>query len=400
MQLFIRITLLLVTVMTVFHTGACAGKTFFREKTMPGYAIAQRDMLRKSFPADKIDSPELKALKLSPLKSYNGIPVSKETFDKERIGMLKAYIEKGLFRQVTSIVALKNGKILFEEYFNGSSRDSLHDVRSVGKSFASTLTGMALQDGHIRSVQQCLDNFYTLKNYQNYSLAKAKVSIKELLTMSSCFDGDDDDEASPGNEENMYPKENWLRFTLDLPMDTVKYKHQWHYFTCGVMLLGSILDQVVTGGLEKYADQKLFEPLGIRNYRWQYSPQKVPSTAGGLRMNSLDFAKYGQLYANHGRWKGKQLLTETWVRESLSHQLPVTDRNKEYYGYLFWNKTYHIAGKAYETYYCSGNGGNKIYIFKDIPMVVVITATAYGHGYAHRQADRMVEEFILPALIN
>ena len=338
-------------------------------------------------------------LKLAEIKPYPDLNTSAFPFDHNIIKKLKAYIDADVFRHVTSVVALKKGEILLEEYFNGSSRDSLHDVRSVGKSFASTLTGMAIRDGYIKSVKEKLGDFYPIRNYQNYSNAKQDVALKELLTMSSRFDGDDDDPNSPGNEENMYPTEDWVKFALDLPLDTVKYQHQWHYFTTGVMLLGSTLNQVIPGGLDKYADNKLFKPLNIRNYKWQYTPQHVPSTAGGIQMSALDFAKYGQLYANKGRWKGKQILPEHWVNESLSHQIPITGKPGEFYGYLFWNKTYHSAGKSNEAYYCSGNGGNKIFIFKDLDLVVVITATAYGNGYAHRQADQIIEEYILPAVL-
>jgi len=81
-----------------------------------------------------------------------------------------------------------------------------------------------------------------------------------------------------------------------------------------------------------------------------------------------------------------------WVVKS--YQLP-----GEYYGYLFWNKTYQIGGKTYEVYFCTGNGGNRIYIFKDLPLVVVITATAYRNGYVHGQADQMMEQYIIPAVL-
>jgi CubicO group peptidase (beta-lactamase class C family) len=342
----------------------------------------------------------LSDIRLSPVRPYNDLARSPDSFDKDKIKRLRAYIEADVFRHVTSVVALKSGKILFEEYFNGSSRDSLHDTRSVGKTFASALSGLAIRDGYLQSPQQTLGEFYQLENYQHYSPEKARVALKELLTMSSRFDGNDDDPDSPGNEENMYPTDNWVKFTLDLPLDTVHYHKQWHYFTSGVMLLGSTLDRIVPGGLEKYAADNFFKPLHIINYRWSYTPQGVANTAGGIRMNSLDFAKFGQLYANKGKWNEQQLLPEKWVSESLSHQLPITGRSGEYYGYLFWNKTYRVNGKLYEVYYCSGNGGNKIFIFKDYPLVVVLTATAYGTAYAHRQADRMMEDFILPAVFN
>lgn len=342
----------------------------------------------------------LSGISLSPVRPYEDLAVSKEGFGKDKIKTLRAYIEAGVFKHVTSVVALKNGKILFEEYFNGASRDSLHNTRSVGKTFASALTGLAIRDGHLQSPLQTLGEFHQVANYKNYSPEKAQVTLKELLTMSSRFNGDDGDPYSPGNEENMYPTDDWVKFTLDLPMDTVKYKGQWHYFTAGVMLLGSTLDKVVPGGLEKYAAANFFNPLRISNYRWEHTPQGVPNTAGGIRMNALDFAKFGQLYANKGKWNGRQLLPEKWVSESLSHQLPVTGRPGEYYGYLFWNKTYRVNGRLYEVYYCTGNGGNKIFIFKDHPLVVVLTATAYGAAYAHRQADRMMEDYILPAVFD
>jgi len=71
----------------------------------------------------------------------------------------------------------------------------------------------------------------------------------------------------------------------------------------------------------------------------------------------------------------------------------------EGYGYLFWNRDYTINGENYQAAYCSGNGGNKIYIFKELPIVVVITATAYNQPYGHFQVEQMMEKYILPAVV-
>jgi len=338
------------------------------------------------------------AIRLSPVKPYPGFPVSEDHFNRGLIKTLKANIEAEVFKHITGVIVIKNGKLLIEEYFNGATRDSLHDVRSVGKSFASTMTGIAIQDGYIKSEQQTLQEFYDLKGFDHFSAKKAVVSLKDLLTMSSPFKGNDDDPASPGNEENMYPAADWVKFTLDLPLDTISYKGQWHYFTAGVVLLGGILDKSIPGGLETYADRKLFKPLGIVNYKWQYTPAHVVNTAGGIRMNALDFAKYGQLYKNNGHWKGKQLLPKSWISKTFTAHLPIPGRVDEHYGYLFWNRKYVVKGKSYETFYCAGNGGNKIFVFKDQPLVVVITATAYGSAYGHKQVDQMMENYILPAV--
>lgn len=337
---------------------------------------------------------------LQQVKPYKGLAVSADKFDVNKIKELKASIDSAIFRNITSVVVLKDSKILIEEYFNGDNRDSLHDVRSVGKSFTSTLTGIAIGEGYLKNEEQRLKEFYDLRNFANYTAKKDAVTITDLLTMSSAFNGNDDDGDSPGNEENMYPTADWVKFTLDLPANYPGAPHEWHYFTSGVVLLGDILNKVVPGGLDQYAALKLFKPLGITDYQWQYTPQHVPSTAGGIRMNSLDFAKYGQLYKNNGLWDGKQIIPTNWIGKTFSRQRPITNRKGEYYGYLFWNKTYQVKGKEYEVYYCSGNGGNKIFIFKNQPLVIVVTATAYGTSYAHAQVDQMMEDYIIPAVLD
>jgi CubicO group peptidase (beta-lactamase class C family) len=165
------------------------------------------------------------------------------------------------------------------------------------------------------------------------------------------------------------------------------------------VLLGDILNKSVSGGLEKYSAKKLFEPLGIKNYKWEYTPQGVVNTAGGLRLRSVDYAKFGQLYINEGLWEGKKILSKQWIKSSMTRQMVVNESTNEYYGYLFWNMTFNVNGKEYGAYYSSGNGGNKIFIFKDIPVVVVITSTAYNKPYSHSQVNKMMKEYILPAVI-
>lgn len=365
--------------------------------TKTGDVIAAGDLLVNVSRKLKLD---LSTIRLTPVKPYKGLTVSKEKFNRDEIKELKGTIDSGVFKKISGIVVLKNSRILIEEYFNGETRDSLHDPRSVGKSFSSTLTGIAIGDGYLKNEYQPLKDFYNFKSYANYSPLKSNTSLYDLLTMSSVFDGDDDNFTSPGNEENMYPTPNWLRFTLDLPVKPQRSKDQWHYFTAGLILLGDILNQTVPGGLETYADKRLFRPLGITDYHWQYTPQNVPNTAGGIRLKALDFAKYGQLYKNNGVWKGKQLVPKDWVAKTFTRQRALPGRPNENYGYLFWNKTFHVNGRNYETWYCAGNGGNSIFVFKDQPLVIVITAAAYGQIYAHPQVDKIMEAYILPAVID
>jgi CubicO group peptidase (beta-lactamase class C family) len=360
-----------------------------------GNVIAQGE-IQLNVPKKNISNEQIAVQKIKP---NSGWKISGEKFNLEKIRLLNQKITENRFREITGIVVIKNEKLLIEEYFNDSERDSLNDTRSVGKSFSSALMGIAMDDGYIKNENQTLKEFYDLKQFENYSPKKDSVTIKNLLTMSSGFDGNDDDYDSPGNEENMYPMENWVKFTLNLPMTENKIGKIWNYFTAGVVVIGDILDQSVPNGLENYADKKLFKPLGITNYKWQFTPQQKPSLAGGLRMRALDFAKFGQLYKNNGIWNGKRILDKNWIRKSFTNYF-VDHKDFEGYGYLFWRKVYKSGNKNFETYQSNGNGGNKIIIFTEIPVVMVITAKAYNKPYAHSQVDKMVQEYLVPSVLN
>ena len=292
-----------------------------------------------------VDVPELvideNLVALQKIAPNSGWGISEDHFDSSKIKMLnreiiEAKIKKGV--NINGIVIIKDNKLLIEEYFNDEDRSSLHDVRSVGKSFASTMLGIAISENHIDSEQALLKDFYDLSSFKNHSPKKDSVTLKSLLSMSSGFLGNDSDYNSPGNEEYMYPTDDWVKFALDLPMHKSKIiGKDYTYFTAGVVVLGEIIHKSVPEGLVSYADKKIFAPLDITDYKWPYTPQNVASTAGGIRLRAIDFAKFGQLYKNKGTWNGKRILTQEWVEKSLSKQVSqvYVDIKDGYYGYLF-----------------------------------------------------------------
>jgi CubicO group peptidase (beta-lactamase class C family) len=345
-------------------------------------------------PEIKINKKQVKIQTIKPLKDW---PISTSKMETTKMEDLNRKIASHFYKDITSVVVIKEDKLLIEEYFNGANRNTLHDTRSVGKSFTSTLLGIAVKDSYIKSETQILNEFYDLKSFQNYSASKDSITLKSLMTMSSTFEGSDMNSESIGHEENMYPTKNWVAFTLNLPIDKIKIADkQWDYFTAGVVVLGDIIHKSVPNGLEKYADKNLFQPLGITKYKWQFTPQKVANTAGSLQLRSLDYAKFGQLYKNEGAWNGKQILSKEWIAKSLSHQVKISEN--EYYGYLFWNKTYKVNDVDYEVYYSSGNGGNRVFIFKDQPIVIVITSTAYNTPFGQKQADNIMQDYLIPVI--
>ena len=327
-----------------------------------------------------------------------GWPLAESHFDQEKIASLDQAIESGTYKKINSVIVIRDGQLLIERYYNGAERDSTHNPRSVGKTFTAAVLGIALQEGYIRSLDQTLSDFYDLEEFDNYSDKKASVTLRNLLTMTSGFDGYDFEPDSIGNEENMYPQPNWVEWTLNLPMAKDRNPgDEWRYFTAGIIVLGDILNQVVPGGLEAYAHDRLFGKIGVDNYEWQHTPQRVANTAGGIQLTPLGFAKFGELHRNGGRWGDQAVIPVEWVESSLRPQVATTVPGNRY-GFLWWYKEYEVAGASWPVAYCTGNGGNKIFVFEEQGLVIVVTASAYGQRYAHTQVDEMMSRYILPAL--
>ena len=384
------------------HSLSIEIRSYIEEDTTKIGGLLAKGSIAVEVPKIPIDES---LIPVQEIKPNSGWKISKDHFDRTKIEALNRKIGEVKFKgiPINGIVVIKNHQLLIEEYFNGASRESLHNPRSVGKTIASTMMGIAIDEKYISSEDVFLKDFYDLKSFKNYSVKKDSVTLKSLLTMTSGFIGDDGDYDNPGNEEYMYPTDDWVKFGLDLPMKKDKIiGKDYTYFTAGVVMLGDIIHKSVPDGLVSYADKKLFSQLNITNYKWQYTPQNVGNTAGGIQLRAVDFAKYGQLYKNKGKWEGKQILKEDWVEKSLAKQVSQAYSGIEngYYGYLFWNKKYTVEGKDYEVSFCTGNGGNKIFVFKDIPFVVVITASAYGMPNAHTTIDQLMTDYILPAILD
>ena len=311
---------------------------------------------------------------------------------------LRDSIEHQVYRDINAIVVYQNGEILIEEYYNNTSKDDIHDARSVGKSIASALLGIAIDEGYVKSLDQPLSDFYNLEEYENYHKQKGQIKLRDLVTMTSNFAGDDTDFDSPGNEEYMYDKEDWVKWALNLPLDsTRKSGESWKYFTAGAVLIGDIVNRSLPNGLETYAEEKLFGPLKNKNYKWAFTPQGVPSTAGNFRTTAIGFADFGQLYLNGGIWKGQRIISEKWINETLTIQAK-TEFEPNSYGYFWWIKDIVSDNIDYRVEYCSGNGGNKIYLIKDLDAVIVIMASAYNTRYGHSQAREITSQFLLPII--
>ena len=323
-----------------------------------------------------------------------------------KLQAIETAIRSGEFKKVGSVLVARHGKLAYEAYFDGDA-SSLRDTRSATKSITGILVGIAIQEKKLSGASQPVLALLPerRRKLQNPDPRKGKITVEDLLTMSSPLECDDWNDVSRGNEERMYLVEDWAQFILDLPIrgrmrigenpEPPKYGRDFSYCTGGVFVLSEIIQKATGMRTDRFAQEKLFAPLGIGRVQWVYSPMNVPQTGGGLRLASPDLLKIGQLYLNGGAWNGKQVVGMQWVKASTTPHAQIDDSTE--YGYLWWLKSFKSGAKTYPAFFMTGNGGNKVVAIPSLDMVVVITSTNYNTRGMHEQTEKLLTDYILAA---
>lgn len=314
-------------------------------------------------------------------------------------------IRSGKFERITSVLVAKNGKLLFEKYYNGNDQNSKHNTRSATKTMATLLMGIAIREGHMRSEQEKI--FKYLKHKlppQNPDPRKEEITLEDLLTMSSMLECNDWNSFSRGNEERMYIIEDWTSFFLDLPIRSYPfepkpakqpYGRAFSYCSAGAAAVAEIVQSAVGEQLDQFAQKHLFNPLEITDYTLHYSPEGTLNTAGGSQYKSRDLLKLGQLCLNEGTWNGQEIIPAAWLQKATTPKVRIQEDID--YGYLFWLREYGKE-KPYKTFYMSGNGGQKVLVIPALEVAMVITTTNYNNRNAHTYTNDIVSDFIIPAM--
>lgn len=329
------------------------------------------------------------------------------TIEYPLLSKMDSTILAGKYERITSVLIAKNGEVLFEKYYNGTNQDSGHNTRSATKTMATLLTGIAIKKGFINSEKDKIFTYLAHKlPVENPDKRKSEITIEDLLTMSSMLECDDMNSFSRGNEERMYPIEDWTSFFLDLPIrafpfgpkpEDLPYGRSFSYCSAGSATMAEVIEKAVGMKLDDFAKKHLFEPLGIKNYKLHYNPEGILNTAGGSEYRSRDLLKLIQMCMNNGSWNGKEIIQPSWIKKATTPKVKATPNMD--YGYLLWLKSFG-NDNVYKAYCMAGNGGQKVLAIPELNTAVAITTTNYGNGNAHNYTDELMNEFIVPVMDN
>ncbi len=229
-----------------------------------------------------------------------------------------------------SFMLLRHGNVIAEGWWKPFAPEFKHTLYSLSKSFTSTAIGLLVKDGKL-SIEDKVIAFFPddLPDTMDEHLQQMKV--KHLLTMNT------------GHGEDTMPKlrastNAWTKTFLAQPVQFEPGSH-FLYNTGATYMLGAIVYKITGQTLEAFLTPRLFEQLDIKGYDWELSPQGLNTAGYGLRVKTEDIAKFGQLYLQKGKWKGKEILSEQWVNDATSYQTKSQEGTGDWaqgYGYQFW----------------------------------------------------------------
>jgi len=298
--------------------------------------------------------------------------------EKEKVSKdaIAAYLQavKENEQDLHSLMIVRNGKVVAEEYFGEHAANKNHALYSVSKTFTSTAIGFAVQEG-LLTVNDQVIAFFPDKLPNEISENLKKLEIRHLLTMTVGHDVD------PTRALREKREEDWVEAFLAFPVDH-QPGTQYVYNSLATYMLSAILHKVTGERLLDYLQPRLLRPLGIVGATWEQSPLGIDVGGWGLEVKTEDMAKLGQFYLQKGQWNGKQLLPREWIEEASAAQVPslpagqkkedlkIEAKDSDWlqgYGYQLW-RSRHYSFRA------DGANGQFILILPEKNTVIVTTA--------------------------
>ena len=324
--------------------------------------------------------------------------------------------EKNADYSIDSLSIYRNGYQVADYYFNPLyPRDTPHIINSCTKSIVSMLMGIAIDQGFITSVDEPYVNYFPDKIGAVKDEKMKTVTIKDLLSMKTGIRSRDSAMYRWQGNFEMQHTDDWVSYIMGLPIDADPGE-RYDYSNMSSFLLSAIIEEATGMDTLDFARKKLFDPLGIDEIHWEWSPGGYAVGFARMWLKPEDMAKLGLLYLQQGLWDGKQIVPVSWVLDSLTpHAYPKNyvkildesgEEDKELttinwqaanivhpfsggYGYQWWldkNGSYTALGVS----------GQYIMVIPEENLVVVVTSSSSGLGVFF--PGKILDKFILPAI--
>jgi CubicO group peptidase (beta-lactamase class C family) len=315
---------------------------------------------------------DLLAVAYTPLSGNDWAVSTPEAQGLDPLLVAEMYYKAAQLKTIYSLLLIKDGYLIAEDYFHEGSLDQKDRLQSVTKSYTSALVGIALNQGYLSSVDQKMMDFFPELAGQITDPRKEQITIREMLQMRAGYPWE---ESTPELFEMLYHGfQPSLLAEVPLVSDPGT---RCEYSSLTSHLLGIIVARATDTGLKSFAEEHLFSPLNIEVGEWIQDWEGYYNGHADLYLSARDMAKFGLLYLNNGEYDGNQIVSAQWVHDSLQTYSEDAwpykvgrNFNDIGYGYQWWsvragNHHYNLAW---------GHGGQQIALPDDLDMVIVVTA--------------------------
>ncbi len=308
-----------------------------------------------------------------PTQSWRSCKPEEVGMDSDKLTRVYEYAANPAIN-TEGIIIIKNGYIVGEAYLNGFTKNSRHASYSVAKSFASALIGITIDKGLIKGVDEKIYQYYPQWQTPGTSEAKKTITIKNLLTMTAGLEWEEDDYYSSNSQDDIFQMYNvsndFIDYVLNKPVKN-EPSTQWYYSSGESILLSGIIESATNMTAYQFGFENLFRPIGIPDIRWDSDPSGHTITAWGINATVREFAKFGYLYLNKGKWQDQQIVSEAWIQESTQ---AISD-SLNHYGYQWWlpaaYKDYEVWNILEGTFLAMGIYIQRLYVVPEKDLVVV-----------------------------
>lgn len=308
---------------------------------------------------------------------------------------LEAFLESS---GTTAFLIVHDDEVLYERYFDGYDERSVQTSFSMAKSFASALVGIAIDEGHIKSVDEPITNY--LPELLERDKRFESITIRHLLTMSSGIkyeEGGDLPWSEEADDTKTYYATNLRELALDSEIEGEPGEY-FEYNNYNPLLVGLILERATGMSVSRYLQEKLWKPMGMEadgSWSLDSTQSGFEKMESGVNARARDFARFGMLFAWEGNWDGNQLISRGWIDESTRVDTS-TDPSRDYQ-YFWWVNT-----PDGETSHFSARGkyGQYIYVAPEKDLVIVRLGKgegARGYDYWINLFERLATELDVPA---
>jgi CubicO group peptidase (beta-lactamase class C family) len=302
--------------------------------------------------------------------------------------------------QVHAVLVARKGRLILEEYFHGEHRTKPHNLRSASKSITAVIAGAAMLQGTPLKLSSPV---YEVMNGGRFPSdlepRKRAMTLEHLLTMSSGWFCDDNNENAPGREDTLWDNRDapdFAKYALTLPMATSPGEQPAIYCSIQPHVALQMVGRAAGESPFWLFDRLVAQPLGITNYVWAIDRNRNPYGGGGMGLTARDFLKLGQLMLDSGVWQGKRIVSKEFVARAGSTLAKIN--NTRPYGLLWWPDEKPYGNGVAKFYAALGAGGQLLWVFPELDLVVVTNGGSYAsRGWRYVGAE-LIPNLILPAV--